>query len=137
MDTKRVVITGMGIISPLGIGLEENWAAISNGRSGIAKVTKFDASDLPSQIAGEVKNFNAEDWIAKKEIKKMDSFLHYSLAAGQMAVEQSGLVIDDSNAERVGVLVGSGLGGLETIEKYHTILLERGAKRISPFLPGW
>jgi len=123
----------MGIISPLGIGLEENWAAISNGRSGIAKVTKFDASDLPSQIAGEVKNFNAEDWIAKKEIKKMDSFLHYSLAAGQMAVEQSGLVIDDSNAERVGVLVGSGLGGLETIEKYHTILLERGAKRISPF----
>jgi 3-oxoacyl-[acyl-carrier-protein] synthase II len=123
----------MGIISPLGIGLEENWAAISNGRSGIAKVTKFDASELPSQIAGEVKNFNAEDWIAKKEIKKMDPFLHYSLAAGQMAVEQSGLVIDDSNAERVGVLVGSGLGGLETIEKYHTILLERGAKKISPF----
>ena len=123
----------MGIISPLGIGLEENWAAISNGRSGIAKVTKFDASDLPSQIAGEVKNFNAEDWVEKKEIKKMDTFLHYSLAAGRMAVEQSGLVIDESNAERVGVLVGSGLGGLETIEKYHAILLEQGAKRISPF----
>jgi 3-oxoacyl-[acyl-carrier-protein] synthase II len=123
----------MGIISPLGIGIEENWDAVSNGRSGIAKVTKFDASDLPSQIAGEVKNFNAEDWIEKKEIKKMDPFLHYALAAGHMAVKQSGLVIDDSNAERVGVLVGSGLGGLETIEKYHTILLEQGAKKISPF----
>ncbi len=127
----------MGIISPLGIGLEENWAAVSNGRSGIAPVTKFDASDLPSRIAGEVKNFNAEDWVEKKEIKKMDPFLHYALAAGRMAVEQSGLVIDESNAERVGVLVGSGLGGLETIEKYHAILLEQGAKRISPFfIPG-
>ncbi len=133
MDTRRVVITGMGILSPLGIGLEENWAAISSGRSGIGPVTKFDASDLPSRIAGEVRNFNAEDWVEKKEIKKMDPFLHYTLAAGQMAVRQSGLVIDDSNAERVGVLVGSGLGGLETIEKYHTILLEQGTKRISPF----
>ncbi len=123
----------MGILSPLGIGLEENWAAISSGRSGIGPVTKFDASDLPSRIAGEVRNFNAEDWVEKKEIKKMDPFLHYTLAAGQMAVRQSGLVIDDSNAERVGVLVGSGLGGLETIEKYHTILLEQGTKRISPF----
>jgi 3-oxoacyl-[acyl-carrier-protein] synthase II len=133
LDTRRVVITGMGVLSPLGIGLEANWDAISNGRSGIAPVTKFDASDLPSRIAGEVKNFNAEDWVEKKEIKKMDPFLHYTLAAGQMAVQQAGLVIDESNAERVGVLVGSGLGGLETIEKYHTILLEQGTKRISPF----
>jgi len=123
----------MGVLSPLGIGLEANWDAISNGRSGIGPVTKFDASDLPSRIAGEVRNFNAEDWVEKKEIKKMDPFLHYTLAAGQMAVQQSGLVIDESNAERVGVLVGSGLGGLETIEKYHTILLEQGTKRISPF----
>lgn len=133
MDTRRVVITGMGVLSPLGIGLEVNWDAISNGRSGIGPVTKFDASDLPSRIAGEVRNFNAEDWVEKKEIKKMDPFLHYTLAAGQMAMQQSGLVIDESNAERVGVLVGSGLGGLETIEKYHTILLEQGTKRISPF----
>jgi len=123
----------MGIISPLGIGLEENWDAVSNGRSGVTQVTKFDASDLPSRIAGEVKNFNAEDWVEKKEIKKMDPFLHYTLAVGQMAMQQSGLVIDESNEERVGVLVGSGLGGLETIEKYHTILLEQGVKRISPF----
>ncbi len=133
MDTRRVVITGMGVLSPLGIGLEANWDAIRNGRSGIGPVTKFDASDLPSRIAGEVRNFNAEDWVEKKEIKKMDPFLHYTLAAGQMAVQQSGLVIDESNDERVGVLVGSGLGGLETIEKYHTILLEQGTKRISPF----
>ncbi|MCP4713789.1 MAG: beta-ketoacyl-ACP synthase II [Deltaproteobacteria bacterium] len=130
---RRVVITGLGILSPLGIGVEENWDAVSNGRSGIGPITKFDASDLPAQIAGEVKNFDPEAYVDKKEIKKMDTFLHYALAAGQMAVKSSGLVIDDSNAERVGVVVGSGLGGLETIEKYHKVLLERGPKRISPF----
>ena len=133
MEKRRVVVTGLGIVSPLGIGLEENWDAVSNGRSGIGPITRFDPKDLTAKIAGEVKNFNPEDYIEKKEIKKMDTFLHYSLAAGKMAVADSGLVINDENAERVGVLVGSGLGGLETIEKYHSLMLEKGPKKISPF----
>ena len=133
MEKRRVAVTGLGILSPLGIGITDNWEAVTQGKSGIARISKFDPSGLSSQIAGEVKGFNAQDYIEKKEIKKMDTFLHYALAAGQMAMEHSGLVIDESNAERVGVLVGSGLGGLETIEKYHSILLERGPKKISPF----
>ena len=133
MEKRRVVVTGLGIVSPLGIGQEENWDAASNGRSGIGPITRFDPKDVNAKIAGEVKNFNPEDYIDKKEIKKMDTFLHYSLAAGKMAVEDSGLVINEENAERVGVLVGSGLGGLETIEKYHTLMLEKGPKKISPF----
>lgn len=133
MEKRRVVVTGLGIVSPLGIGHEENWDAVSNGRSGIGPITRFDPKDVNAKIAGEVKNFNPEDYIEKKEIKKMDTFLHYSLAAGKMAVADSGLVINDENAERVGVLVGSGLGGLETIEKYHSLMLEQGPKKISPF----
>ena len=133
MEKRRVVVTGLGIVSPLGIGLEENWDAVSNGRSGIGPITRFDPKDVNAKIAGEVKNFNPEDYIEKKEIKKMDTFLHYSLAAGKMAMADSGLVINDENAERVGVLVGSGLGGLETIEKYHSLMLEKGPKKISPF----
>lgn len=133
LETRRVAVTGLGILSPLGIGIAENWAAVSQGKSGIAPITRFDTSQFAAKIAGEVKNFNPQDYIDPKEIKKMDTFLHYSLAAGQMAVEDSGLVIDDNNAERVGVLVGSGLGGLETIEKYHSILLEKGPRKISPF----
>jgi len=133
LEKRRVVVTGLGIVSPLGIGQEENWDAVSNGRSGIGPITRFDPKDVNAKIAGEVKNFNPEDYIDKKEIKKMDTFLHYSLAAGKMAVEDSGLVINEENAERVGVLVGSGLGGLETIEKYHTLMLEKGPKKISPF----
>jgi 3-oxoacyl-[acyl-carrier-protein] synthase II len=133
LETRRVAVTGLGILSPLGIGIAENWAAVSQGKSGIAPITRFDTSQFAAKIAGEVKNFNPQDYIDPKEIKKMDTFLHYSLAAGQMAVEDSGLVIDDNNAERVGVLVGSGLGGLATIEKYHSILLEKGPRKISPF----
>ena len=133
MEERRVVITGLGILSPVGNGLKENWEAISSGKSGIGPITRFDTTEFASKIAGEVKNFNPEDYIDKKEIKKMDTFLHYALAVGQMAMKDSGLKIDDSNAERVGVLVGSGLGGLETIEKYHTLLLEKGPKKISPF----
>ncbi len=99
----------------------------------LGPITRFDPKDLSAKIAGEVKNFNPEDYIEKKEIKKMDTFLHYSFAAGKMAVADSGLVINDENAERVGVLVGSGLGGLTTIEKYHSLMLEKGPKKISPF----
>lgn len=130
---RRVVVTGLGIVSPLGTGVEKNWNAITDGQCGIGKITRFDASDLATQIAGEVKDFNAVDYIEKKEIKKMDLFIQYGLAAADMAFKDSGLEINDSNAERVGVLVGSGLGGLPAIEHYHGVLQERGYKRISPF----
>ncbi len=130
---RRVVVTGVGIVSPLGTGVEKTWDALIAGRSGIDKITRFDASNLPTQIAGEVKDFVAEDFIDKKEIKKMDLFIQYGLAASQEALEDSGLKITEANAERVGVIVGSGLGGLPTIEKYHSELVNRGYRKISPF----
>ena len=130
---RRVVVTGVGVVSPLGTGNATNWEALIAGKSGIAPITRFDASDLPVKIAGEVKDFVAEDYIDKKEIKKMDLFIQYSLAAAQFAMEDSGLVINEENAERVGVQVGAGLGGLPAIERYHTALLEGGYKKISPF----
>jgi 3-oxoacyl-[acyl-carrier-protein] synthase II len=122
------------MVSPLGIGVEDNWDAAINGRSGIGPITRFDAADFPVKIAGEVRNFNPDDYIEdKKEIKKMDIFLHYTLAAGKMAVKSSGLEITERNAERVGVLVGAAIGGLSTIEKYHEMYLQSGTKKISPF----
>ncbi len=130
---RRVVVTGVGVVSPLGTGNKANWDALVNGRSGIGPITRFDASDLSVRIAGEVKDFKPEEYIDKKEIKKMDLFIQYSLAAAHFAMEDSGLVIDESNAERVGVLVGAGLGGLPTIEKYHSAMLEGGYRKISPF----
>ncbi|TWJ19634.1 beta-ketoacyl-ACP synthase II [Geobacter argillaceus] len=130
---RRVVVTGVGVVSPLGTGNKANWDALVNGRSGIGPITRFDASDLPVRIAGEVKDFNPEAFIDKKEIKKMDLFIQYSLAAAHFAMEDSGLVIDEANAERVGVLVGAGLGGLPTIERYHSAMLEGGYRKISPF----
>lgn len=130
---RRVVITGVGAISPLGCGNDKNWDALVSGKSGIGLITRFDTSAMPVKIAGEVPDFNAEEYIDKKEIKKMDLFIQYALAAAHYAMEDSGLVINDENAERVGVLVGAGLGGLPTIEKYHTLLAEGGFKKISPF----
>ncbi|HBA71403.1 MAG: beta-ketoacyl-[acyl-carrier-protein] synthase II [Geobacteraceae bacterium GWC2_55_20] len=130
---RRVVITGVGAVSPLGCGNVTNWDALVSGKSGIGLITRFDASDMPVKIAGEVADFNAEKYIDKKEIKKMDLFIQYSLAAAHYAMEDSGLVINDENAERVGVLVGAGLGGLPSIERYHTLLNEGGPKKISPF----
>jgi 3-oxoacyl-[acyl-carrier-protein] synthase II len=130
---RRVVVTGVGVVSPLGTGNAKNWEALVAGKSGIAPITRFDASDLPVKIAGEVKDFVPEDFIDKKEIKKMDLFIQYSLAAAQFAMEDSGLVITEENAERVGVLVGAGLGGLPAIERYHSALEEGGYKKISPF----
>lgn len=130
---RRVVVTGVGVISALGTGTEKNWDAITKGQSGIDRITRFDSSELPTQIAGEVKDFNPEDFIDKKEIKKMDLFIQFAVAAADLAIQDSGLVIDDQNAERVGVLVGAGLGGLPTIEKYHSILQEEGYRKISPF----
>jgi 3-oxoacyl-[acyl-carrier-protein] synthase II len=130
---RRVVVTGVGVVSPLGTGNGKNWDALVAGKSGIAPITRFDASDLPVKIAGEVKDFVPEDFIDKKEIKKMDLFIQYALAAAHFAMEDSGLVINEENAERVGVLVGAGLGGLPAIERYHTALQEGGYKKISPF----
>jgi 3-oxoacyl-[acyl-carrier-protein] synthase II len=130
---RRVVVTGVGVVSPLGTGLEKNWDALTNGKSGIGPITRFDASDHPTTFAGEVTDFNADDYIAKKEQKKMDLFIQYALAASDMALADSGFKITEENAERVGVIVGSGLGGLPTIEHYHSVLLEKGHKRISPF----
>ncbi len=130
---RRVVVTGIGVISPLGIGNQSNWDALLAGESGIDRITRFDVTDFPVKIAGEVKGFNAEEFIDKKEIKKMDLFIQYSLAAAQFAMEDSGLRVAEYNAERVGVLVGAGLGGLPTIEKYHTALQEGGYRKISPF----
>lgn len=130
---RRVVITGVGAVSPLGCGNAKNWDALTSGKSGVGLITRFDTSGLSVKIAGEVPDFNAEEYIDKKEIKKMDLFIQYALAAAHFAMEDSGLVINDENAERVGVLVGAGLGGLPTIEKYHTLVAEGGYKKISPF----
>src|SRR5689334_6664846 len=107
---RRVVVTGVGVVSPLGTGNAKNWEAITTGKSGIAGITRFDASDLSVRIAGEVKDFEAEAFVDKKEIKKMDLFIQYALGAAHFAMEDSGLVITEENAERVGVLVGAGLG---------------------------
>ena len=130
---RRVVVTGVGAVSPLGTGNATNWDALINGKSGIGLITRFDASDMPVKIAGEVSGFDPEDFIDKKEIKKMDLFIQYALGAAHFAMEDSGLVINEENAERVGVLVGAGLGGLPAIEKYHVALQEGGYKKISPF----
>jgi 3-oxoacyl-[acyl-carrier-protein] synthase II len=130
---RRVVVTGVGVVSPLGTGNGKNWEALMAGKSGIDRITRFDVTDFPVQIAGEVKDFNPEDFIEKKEVKKMDLFIQYALAAAQFAMEDSGLTVNEENAERVGVLVGAGLGGLPTIEKYHLALQDGGYKKISPF----
>lgn len=130
---RRVVITGVGAVSPLGTGNQKNWDALVNGRSGTGLITRFDTSAFPVKVAGEVKDFDPEQFIDKKEVKKMDLFIQYAMAASQFAMEDSGLQITEENAERVGVLVGAGLGGLPTIEKYHCAFLEGGYKKISPF----
>ena len=124
-------------MSPLGVGTAQNWQALLEGRSGIGPITRFDASEYPTRIAGEVKGFNPLDYLDKKEVKKSDTFIHYALAAARFALEDSGLAIDDANRDRVGVVIGSGIGGLPLIETMHDILLEKGPHRVSPFfIPG-
>jgi len=130
---RRVVVTGLGLITPLGTGIQKTWEGICKGASGIDRITTFDTSEFPVQIAGEVKDFNPEDFIERKEIKKMDVFIQYALSAGSMAIEDAGLKITEENADRVGVIVGAGIGGIHTIERYHSVLLENGQRRISPF----
>jgi len=137
MDKRRVVITGIGMISPLGIGNEPTWQGLVDGRSGVGKITKFDASAYACQIAGEVKGFVPEDWIDKKEVKKSDTFIHYAVAASQMAVDDAKLDLSKEDGDRVGVIIGSGIGGLPLIAEMHQKLMERGPSRISPFfIPG-
>jgi 3-oxoacyl-[acyl-carrier-protein] synthase II len=130
---RRVVVTGLGITSPLGTGIEKNWDALMNGRSGIGPITRFDATDFPVKFAGEITDFPEEEFFDKKEARKMDLFIHYAIGAAVMALADSGLVINDDNAERVGVVVGSGMGGLPAIEKYHEAMLTGGYRKISPF----
>ena len=131
---RRVAVTGLGLVTPLGTGVEKNWEGLARGRSGVAAITRFDAQHFPTRIAGEVRDFRPEDFIEKREIKKMDLFIQYAVAAAEMAMSMSGFKIAEETAERVGVVVGVGLGGLPTIEEYHGIYLESGLKRISPFM---
>lgn len=130
---RRVVVTGLGCISPVGNTVAEAWAALTEGKSGIATITKFDATPFSTRFAGEVKGFNIEDYIPGKEARHMDTFIHYGMAAGIQAVQDSGLTATDENAERIGVIVGSGIGGLPMIEETHAELTKRGPRRISPF----
>jgi len=134
---RRVVVTGLGMVTPLGTGVEENWEALCAGKSVIGPVTKFDASEYKSRIAAEVTDFNSSDFMDKQMIRRFDVFIHYGIASARMAMEDSGLKIDSGNSQRIGCLTGSGLGGLSMIEKFHKILMEKGPGRVSPFfIPG-
>ena len=129
----RVAVTGVGLVCGLGREREDIWRRLLNGESGIRKITSFNTDQFATRIAGTVEDFNPEDYIDKKDIKKMGRFIQFALAATQQAMEQSGLKISAENAERVGVNVGSGIGGFEVIEREYSTLLQRGPSRISPF----
>ncbi|MDP6179231.1 MAG: beta-ketoacyl-ACP synthase II, partial [Desulfatiglandales bacterium] len=134
---RRVLITGLGMVTPLGIGVQKNWEAVRSGKSGIGPITRFDASSFPCRIAGEVADFRPEDFLDKQQVRRFDRFIHYAVASARMAMEESGLKIDSNNCHRVGCLTGSGLGGLDMLEQNHKALLEKGPRRISPFfIPG-
>jgi 3-oxoacyl-[acyl-carrier-protein] synthase II len=130
---RRVVVTGLGCVSPVGNSIADAWAALIEGKSGIATITKFDAAPFSTRFAGEVKGFNIEDYIPGKEARHMDTFIHFGMAAGIQAIQDSGLIATEENAERIGVIVGSGIGGLPMIEETHAELTNRGPRRISPF----
>ncbi len=130
---RRVVVTGMGMVSPLARGVEETWQALIQGKSGVARITKFDPTGFDTQIAAEVKDFAPENFMDKKDIRRMDIFIQYAVAAATLALEDALLKITPANADRVGVVVGAGLGGLTTLEAFHKVLLEKGPGRISPF----
>ena len=134
---RRVVITGIGILSPVGLTLDENWDNITNGRSGIGHITQFDTTDFSCKIAGEVEGFNPDNYMAAKDAKRMDRFIQLGYAASMDAFKDSGLEVTEQNAERIGIYVGSGIGGITTIEDTTTLLNERGPRRVSPFfVPG-
>ncbi len=130
---RRVVVTGVGLTTPLGTGVDKCWEALMAGRSGIGPITRFDTSQFPVKIAGELRDFKAEDWIDKRDIRKMDPFIQYSMCAAAQAIRQSGIPITEDNAERIGVLFGIGIGGLNSIEEYHRAFIEGGVRHLSPF----
>ena len=137
MSKRRVVVTGLGLITPVGIGVSESWANIISGQSGIGKITKFDCSTYPSQVAGEVKNFDPLLYIPPKDARRMDTFIQFGIAAGVEAFKDSGIEVTDSNSERIGVSVGSGIGGINLIESTSDVFDEGGARKVSPFfIPG-
>ncbi len=133
MSKRRVVITGLGVVSPLGIGVDKNWKNILAGKSGIGKITQFDATGFASTIAGEVKDFNAGDYLPEKEARKMDRFIQLGMVAGIEAIKDSGIEVTEANADRIGVHIGSGIGGIHTIEATTRLFLDKGSRRISPF----
>ncbi|HTG90919.1 MAG TPA: beta-ketoacyl-ACP synthase II [Vicinamibacterales bacterium] len=133
MANRRVVVTGIGLVSSLGIGTDVNWRGLTTGQSGIGRITRFDASAYASQIAGEVKGFDPLQFVEKKDVKKMDIFIQYAIAASQFAMDDAKLTITDANAGSVGVFVGSGIGGFTSIEREHEALLAGGPRKISPF----
>ncbi len=135
--SRRVVVTGVGLVSPLGVGTEATWQGLVAGRSGIGPITRFDTTDFPVRIAAEVRGFEVEAWLEPKEARKFDLFVHYAVAAADMALANSGYTVTPEKATRVGVVIGSGIGGLPSIQENHKTLLERGPRRISPFfIPG-
>ncbi|RKG86025.1 beta-ketoacyl-ACP synthase II [Corallococcus terminator] len=133
MEQRRVVVTGMGLISPCGTGVEKSWEGLIQGRSGVGPITLFDASQLACRFAGEVKDFNPEDYIERREVRRMDRFAQFAVAAADMALADSGLKITPENAERVAAIIGSGIGGISSMEETYKKALEKGADRISPF----
>lgn len=137
MSKRRVVITGLGMVTPVGHDVETTWKAIVGGKSGVAAIDHFDASDLSCRICSRVKNFDATPYMPEKEARKRDIFIQFGMAAAMQAIADSGLTVNESNAHRIGLAVGSGIGGLPSIEKHHATLLESGPRRISPFfIPG-
>ena len=133
MSRRRVVVTGLGLVSPVGVGVEESWAALCAGKSGIGPITLFDASTFPTRIAGEVKGFDPAQFMDRKEVRRNDRFIHFALAAAEMAMKDSGLDMSKEDADRVGCIVGAGMGGLGSIEDEHTTFMAKGVKKIGPF----
>jgi len=134
MSTRRVVVTGIGVVSPIGNNPDEFWDSLAAGRSGIGRITAFDPSEFPSQIAGELKDFDPTQYFDRKQLKRMDPFCQYGVIAAKQAIEDSGLDLEKENLDRIGVYAGSGIGGLSTIEAQHKIMLEKGSSRVSPLL---
>ena len=134
MTKRRVVVTGVGAVSPLGNTIDDTWAAIKAGKSGVGPLTRVDAEKFSAKVAAEVKDFDIEQYVERKEARKMDRFTQYAVAAAFMAHKDSGLQVNESNAHRIGVWIGSGIGGMETYEQQFLTFQERGARRVSPFL---
>jgi 3-oxoacyl-[acyl-carrier-protein] synthase II len=133
LEKRRVVVTGVGLVTALGTGTEETWKGLCDGRSGVGPISRFDSTEFSTKIAAEVKDFDPLRWFDKKDLKKMDFFIYYAVAAADFAMKQSGLIIDPELSERVGVFIGSGIGGFTVIEREHKALLEGGPRKISPF----